>query len=132
MFKNTLNLDIYEYDFDGRCRNLERKMSNSQYWEKIESVDDIQPGDILISKKHTEMYAGNNENINFGNYPYSGIIKNGPDLKYFDSIYRFKYDEKIKVYNTNKVLIILFSIITIFLIEIGYLIYAKKHKQKTC
>ncbi len=132
MFKNTLDIDLYQYDFDGWCRKLEGKMSNSKYWEKIESVEDIQPGDILINKRHTEMYAGNNENINFGNSPHSGIIQKGPNAENFDSIYRFKFEEKIKVYNTNKILIILFSVIAIFLTEISYLIYAKRHKRKTC
>ena len=79
MYQEALGVDLYEYDFDPVCAESVPRMEASSNWEPV-TASNIQAGDIVISTHHVEMYAGNNENADFGNEPNCGIIKDGPRL----------------------------------------------------
>ena len=79
MFELALGIELMDYDMQNQCRDDVTGLGNSPYWIDVTNQP-LQPGDVLLSNSHMEMYLGNNENANFGNSPYAGRIAGGPRL----------------------------------------------------
>ena len=79
MFELALGIELMDYGMVNLCSIDVTGLGNSPYWEDVTNQT-LQPGDLVISSSHVEMYIGNNENANFGNYPYAGKISSGPRL----------------------------------------------------
>lgn len=79
MFELALGIELMDYGMVNSCSSDVTGLGNSPYWEDVTNQT-LQPGDLVISSSHVEMYIGNNENANFGNYPYAGKISSGPRL----------------------------------------------------
>ena len=79
MFELALGIELLDYGMTNSCSTDVTGLGNSQYWEDVTN-ETLQPGDLVISSSHVEMYIGNNENANFGNDPHAGKISNGPRL----------------------------------------------------
>lgn len=80
MYQLALGINLYDYGFHGMCGTALSQMKTSPYWTEITSESQLQAGDIVINSGHTELYIGNNQRANFGNYPYSGVVRSGPSL----------------------------------------------------
>lgn len=93
MYELALGVDLGDYGWANSCAtDCYGLGSYPEYWEDVTNKT-IEPGDIVLSTSHTEMYIGNNENANFGNSPHSGKIANGPRLgSSFVKAYRPKFD----------------------------------------
>lgn len=93
MYNLALGVDLADYGWVNSCASDCSGLGNyPDYWEDVTNQT-IEPGDIVISTSHTEMYIGNNENANFGNSPHAGKIANGPRLgSSFTKAYRPKFD----------------------------------------
>lgn len=93
MYELALGVDLADYGWANSCSTDCEGLGNyPQFWEDVTNKT-LEPGDIVISTSHTEMYIGDNENANFGNSPYSGKIANGPRLGTdFTRAYRPKFD----------------------------------------
>jgi len=93
MYEMALGVDLGDYGWVNYCGDDCYGLGNyPNYWEDVTNKT-IEPGDIVISLKHTEMYIGDNQNANFGNDPYAGKIANGPRLgSSFVKAYRPKFD----------------------------------------
>ncbi len=79
MYNLALGIDLYALDFNGLCSTAISQMPSSPNWIDVTN-ETLQPGDVLLSSGHTEMYLGGTENANFGNSPYAGKISPGPRL----------------------------------------------------
>lgn len=79
MYELALGIELMDYGMVNSCSADVTGLGNSPYWEDVTNQT-LQPGDLVISSSHVEMYIGNNENANFGNYPYAGKITTGPRL----------------------------------------------------
>lgn len=92
MYKLALSAELGDYGWANDCSVDWSGLSGNPNWEDVTNQT-LQPGDIVINDHHTEMYIGNNENANFGNDPYSGVIVTGPRLgSDFVKAYRPKFD----------------------------------------
>lgn len=92
MYELALTAKLEDYGWANLCSTDCYGLSGNPNWEDVTNQT-LQPGDIVLSTTHTEMYIGNNENANFGNSPYSGVIVNGPRLgSSFVKAYRPKFD----------------------------------------
>lgn len=93
MYELALGVELADYGWANSCSTDCEGLGNyPEFWEDVTSQT-LQPGDIVFSTSHTEMYIGENQNANFGNSPYSGKIANGPRLgSDFSKAYRPKFD----------------------------------------
>lgn len=93
MYELALGVELADYGWANSCATDCEGLGNyPQFWEDVTNQT-LEPGDIVFSTSHTEMYIGDNENANFGNSPYSGKIANGPRLgSDFTKAYRPKFD----------------------------------------
>jgi len=93
MYELALGVDLGDYGWANYCATDCYGLGNyPNYWEDVTNQT-IEPGDIVISESHTEMYIGDNQNANFGNSPHAGKIANGPRLgSSFVKAYRPKFD----------------------------------------
>ena len=101
MYELALGINIYDYDFHPMCGTSIGKMESSSYWTNVTNST-LQPGDIVISSEHVEMYIGNNENANFGNSPHSGKVTTGPRLG-SDFTKAFRLSSSVDVNPSGKV-----------------------------
>lgn len=93
MYELALGVELADYGWANSCATDCEGLGNyPQFWEDVTNQT-LEPGDIVFSTSHTEMYIGDNQNANFGNSPYSGKIANGPRLgSDFTKAYRPKFD----------------------------------------
>lgn len=92
MYELALGVKLEDFGWQNSCASDCYGLSGNSNWEDVTNQT-LQPGDIVFSTSHTEMYIGNNENANFGNSPYSGKITTGPRLgSDFVKAYRPKFD----------------------------------------
>lgn len=92
MYELALGVKLGDYGWANSCATDCYGLSGNPNWEDVTNQT-LQPGDIVFSTSHTEMYIGNNENANFGNSPHSGKITTGPRLgSDFVKAYRPKFD----------------------------------------
>lgn len=93
MYELALGVELADYGWANSCSTDCHGLANyPQFWEDVTNKT-LEPGDIVFSTSHTEMYVGDNQNANFGNSPYSGKITVGPRLgSDFSKAYRPKFD----------------------------------------
>lgn len=78
MFQLALNVNLNDYGWSDTGTMM--ATFPNQYFKEV-SASELQPGDIVLSNSHVEMYIGNGQNANFGSTGEdAAVIANGPRL----------------------------------------------------